>query len=479
LARLTAPLRGGYRAALQGAGQSMAQARHGTAKKGPLPLATRALYALTQVLVHLLLPLAPLLVLPRARREPDYLRHLSHRFGFGPTGGGGAIWVFAASLGEMRAASPLIERLRAAGHDVILSYQTPAGLNAGRALFADDPAITHRYVPLDLFWAMRLFLRRARPAMLIVLEVEIWPAMLVESARAGVPLVLANGNLVQRVPGQRRGWLKRQLLQLYRLFDHIFTRTEAFAARYAEIGVPAGRISVVGELKYDQRINPADPASGKALRVRWAADGPVLMLASSVQDEEPALLAMVRRLLADNPALRVLWVPRSPQRFGAVAQALEAQGLPVLRRSALGPEMAGALPQDIRVMVGDSLGEMNRYYAMADLVFVGASLGKQGGHNIMEPMALGKPVVMGPSVWGIAFDAEPAARAGALESLPDATALEMRINALLADPAALSVMARRATDFARSRTGASARTMAGLATLLPPRDQPPLPVPRY
>jgi len=128
--------------------------------------------------------------------------------------------------------------------------------------------------------------------------------------------------------------------------------------------------------------------------------------------------------------------------------------------------MAGALPDGIRVMVGDSLGEMNRYYAMADLVFVGASLGRQGGHNIMEPMALGKPVVMGPSIWGIAFDAEPAARAGAFESLPDAAALEARIKALMADPATLAAMAGRARAFATARTGASARTMDGLAPLL-------------
>lgn len=461
----------------------MAHRRHETAAAGRQPPATRVLYALTQVLAHLILPLAPILALQRARREPDFLRHLSHRIGLGPTGGGGAVWVYAASLGEMRAASPLIERLRAAGHGVLIGYQTPAGLNAGRALFAGDPGITHRYVPLDLFWAMRLFLRRARPILLIVLEVEIWPAMLVESARAGVPLVLANGNLVQRVPGQRRGWLKRQLLHLYRLFDHIFTRTDAFAARYAEIGVSPARISVVGELKYDQRIDPADPVLGAALRARWAADGdgdgPVLMLASTVHDEEPALLAMVARLLAHNPRLRVLWVPRSPQRFDAVAQALTAKGLPVLRRSSLGPGMTGALPRGIRIMVGDSLGEMNRYYAMADLVFVGASLGNQGGHNIMEPMALGKPVVMGPSIWGIAFDAEPAATAGAFESLSDAPALEARIAALLADPATLNAMAQRASAFAASRTGASARTMAGLAALLPPTD-PPRPRPsRY
>ncbi|KPQ06139.1 MAG: 3-deoxy-D-manno-octulosonic-acid transferase [Rhodobacteraceae bacterium HLUCCA12] len=442
----------------------MTQGRQGAAR---LPAGVRALYVLVQGVLHLVLPLAPLLVLPRARREPDFLRHLSHRIGLGPTGAGGAVWVYAASLGEMRAASPLIARLRAAGHPVLLTSQTPAGLNAGRTLFKGDAGVTHRYVPLDLFWAMRLFLRRARPALLIVLEVEIWPAMLIESAQAGVPMVMANGNLVQRTPGKPYRWSKRQLLTLYGLFDAIFTRTPEFAERYRAIGVDPGRIHVVGELKYDQGIDPADPALGRGLRARWAGrETRVLMLASTVQDEEGALLAMTTRLLAADPGLRVLWVPRSPQRFDAVARALAARGLAVLRRSVLGPGMDGPIPAETRVILGDSLGEMNRYYAMADLVFVGASLNALGGHNIMEPMALGKPVVMGPSTWGITFDAEPAGAAGAFESLPDPTALEARIAALMTDADALADMARNAQAFADARKGASARTMAGLAPLL-------------
>lgn len=436
-----------------------------------LPATTRALYALTQVLAHLALPFAPLLALQRARHERGVLHGLSHRFGLGPTGGGGAVWVFAASLGEVRAASPLVECLRGAGHTVILSYQTPAGLDEGRRLFAADREITHRYVPLDLFWAVRLFLRRARPALLIVLEVEIWPAMLIETARAGVPVVLANGNLVFRSPDRRHSWLKRQLFRLYGLFDHVFTRTDAFRQRYIEIGVAPERISVVGELKYDQRIDPADTERGERLRKAWPGAERVLMLASSVQDEEAALLAMVVRRLAADRGLRVVWVPRSPQRFAAVAAALRGAGIACVQRSTLGPGMAGPVPEGADVLVGDSIGEMNSYYAMADLVFVGASLGELGGHNIMEPLSLGKPVVMGPSIWGIAFDAEPAASAGAFESLPDADALERRIAALMSDPDALRLMSARAASHAARRTGAARRTHVGLERFIAGQEQ--------
>jgi 3-deoxy-D-manno-octulosonic-acid transferase len=428
-----------------------------------LPVGTRALYVAAQALAHLLVPLLAVLLALRARREPGHLQHLSHRLGLGPVGPGGAVWVYAASLGETRAASPLIRRLREAGHPVLLTHQSPAGLAEGWRLFPDDPGIVHRYVPLDLFWAVRLFLRRAHPKALIVLEIELWPAMLIETVRKRVPVVMANGNLLDRAL-QRQSGFRGHVLRLYHLFTAIFTREEAYRDRYLAIGVDPDRVHVVGELKYDQWIDAAHPAMGRALRARWPGAERVLMIASSVEAEEAILLPMVPRLLAADPGLRLLWVPRSPQRFEAVAGMLAAAGIQTTRRSTLGPEMTATMP-DVRVLVGDSIGEMNAYYPMADLVFVGASLIDHGGHNIMEPMALGRPVVMGPSIYGIAFAAGPAAEAGAFESLPDAAALEARIAALLADKGALTRMTEAAQGFTANQTGAAQRTLRGLEAL--------------
>ena len=428
------------------------------------PKGLRLAYWIQQVLIHLALPLIVVLLIWRGRREPGHLRGWADRIGLGPVGPPGAVWIYAASLGETRAASPLIQRLRADGVAVILSHLSPAGMQEGWRLFPDDPGITHRYMPIDLFWAVRLFLRRAQPRLGIVLEIEIWPAMLHEAHLAGVPMVMANGNLLQRSLARQSG-LRRHLLALYQSFSHIFTRTEAFRDRYLSLGVPPERISVVGEMKYDQWINPTHPAMGQSLRSAWDA-AQVLMIASSVKDEEPTLLAMVEALLRENPDLGVLWVPRSPQRFDPLAEALVLAGVTCLRRSALGPDMAGVVPAGTRVILGDSLGEMNAYYPMADLVFVGASLVDHGGHNIMEPMAFGKPVVMGSSTFGIAFAAEPAARAGAFESLPDAGALQARIAALLADNATRHAMGRAAGAFASQQTGAAARTYQGLKPLI-------------
>lgn len=432
-----------------------------------LPLGTRVLYVAAQVVAQLLLPVIAVRLLLRARHEPGHLRHLSHRLGLGPAGPAGAVWVYAASLGETRAASPLIRQMRARGLEVLLTHQSPAGLAEGWRLFPDDPGVVHRYVPVDLFWALRLFLARARPRALVVLEIELWPAMLIETVRKGVPVVMANGNLLERA--LRPGWLRAHVSRLYRLFSAIFTREEAYRDRYLGIGVDPARIHVVGELKYDQWIDPAHPPMGRALRARWPGAERILMIASSVEAEEPILLPLVRSLLAADPGLRLLWVPRSPQRFAAVAGQLQAAGIATARRSALGPDMSGQMP-DVRALVGDSIGEMNAYYPMADLVFVGASLVDHGGHNIMEPMALGCPVVTGPSTYGIAFAAGPAARAGACESLPDAAALQARIAALLADPPALARMSDAARTFAAAKTGAAERTVSGLVALLRVED---------
>lgn len=441
-------------------------ARHPPA---PGSLASRLTYAAVQVLAHLGLPLLLLAMAWRARKEPAHLAHLSHRFGFGPAGPGGAIWVYAASLGETRAVSPLVRRLLDDGHAVLLTSQSPAGLAEARRLFGTDPRVTLRHVPADLFWAVRLFLARARPRALLVVEIELWPAMLRESVRAGVPCVMVNGNLLdqsmQRLTGFR-GWV----LGHYRLFTRIFTRTPAYRDRYLALGVEAARVAVVGELKYDQWIDPAQVAAGQRLREAWPAEAPVLMIASSVKDEEPALMTLVLGLRG-RPGLgdlRVVWAPRSPQRFDAVAEALELAGLTVARRSAMGDLAAARLPAQADVLLGDSTGEMNVWYPMADLVFVGASLTGDGGHNIMEPMALGRPVVMGPSIYGIAFAAEPAARMGAFASLPDAAALEARIATLLTDRAALRRMAEGARAFSATQTGAADRTLAGLRALLSP-----------
>jgi 3-deoxy-D-manno-octulosonic-acid transferase len=430
---------------------------------------TRAVYLLEQVLAHALVPLAFLIMVLRSRKEPAHFKNLSDRFGFGVVKHRKPIWIYAASLGETRAASPLIRRLRSAGYMVLLTHQSPAGHAEGARLFGDDDGVTQSFIPLDLFWAVRMFLRRFQPVALIVMEIEIWPAMLMETARKGIPIAMANGNLLERSMGNGAG-PRSHMLKLYHLFSHIFTRTDVYQDRYIRIGVSPSRISVVGEMKFDQLVDPRHLVMAKRLRANLVGGQRVFMIASSVEAEEQLLLPMVERLLSKDAALRVLWAPRSPQRFQAVVEALSSKGISVTQRSSLGPDMDGPMP-DVQVIVGDSIGEMDAYYPVADLVFVGASFVDHGGHNIIEPLGLGRPVVMGPSTFGIDFAAELAAQTGAFESLPDVADLENRVSQLLADASALKRMSAAAVAFSADKNGAAGRTFAGLLPLLGPPAQ--------
>jgi 3-deoxy-D-manno-octulosonic-acid transferase len=429
-----------------------------------LQFSTKTFYVIEQIIAHMLIPLIILLLIFRSRKEPAHLKNLKHRIGFGPVGQKGAIWVYAASLGETRAASPLIYRLRSEGFKVLLTHQSPAGLAEGARIFGLDNGVTQCYVPLDFFWAVRIFLQRSKPLALVVMEIEIWPAMLIETARKGVLVTMANGNLLDRST-DKKDYLRRRLNNLYQIFNHIFTRTDEYRSRYLSIGVKPENVSVVGELKFDQLIDPAQLHLSKKLHSKLIGAQRILMIASSVRAEERLLLPMVVRLISADPGLRVVWVPRSPQRFRAVEDALTAKGVTVQKRSSMGSLIDGT-PTNAQVLLGDSIGEMNVYYPLADLVFVGASLVDHGGHNVVEPMALGKPIVMGPSIYGVAFAASPAAIDGALEILPDAKALETRITALMLNSGSLAQMSAAATNFINNKAGAADKTCVGIKALL-------------
>ena len=429
-----------------------------------LSLWTRFFYVISQALAHAIVPFLFILLLLRSRKEPAHLQNLSHRFGFGPKNQTGQVWIYAASLGETRAASPLVRRLLAEGYTVLLTHQSPAGYGEGSRLFGNTKGVTQSYVPLDLFWTLRIFLRRFRPIALIVMEIELWPAMLIETVRKDTPVMMANGNLLDESLGRGVG-PRYHIHQLYQLFGAIFTRSEAYKERYLHLGIAPARIFVVGDMKFDQTIDPAQVAMGQSLRTIWDGSERVLMIASSVEAEEPLLLPMVARLIAADAGLRVVWAPRSPQRFQAVAKALASLGLTGANRSQLDLD-GNAASLEAQVLVGDSIGEMNIYYAISDLVFVGASLVAHGGHNIIEPMALGRPVVMGPSTYGIDFIAKPAGAAGAFKSLMDVAKLEAEIMSLLSDPEALSRMVTATRDFYADKSGAADRSFDGMKEVL-------------
>jgi 3-deoxy-D-manno-octulosonic-acid transferase len=417
-------------------------------------------WTLYRLALLLAAPLIPLRLLWRGRRERGYLVHWSERLALGPAPVTGALWVHAVSVGEMRAAQPLIAALRRAHPDapVLLTCMTPTGRATAESLYGDFARIV--FLPYDYAGLVRRFLRRLRPRVGILMETELWPNLIHAAARQDVPLVLANARLSER---SARGYARLPALTRACLacIEVVAAQSEADAARLLRLG--ASSVHVTGNLKFD--IVPAADmlARGAAWRAQWG-DRPVLLAASTREGEEaPILQAFADSAPAD--ALLVL-VPRHPQRFDVVAGLVEAAGLAVQRRSALD---AAPLRAETRVLLGDSLGEMFAYYAACDVAFVGGSLAPLGGQNLIEAATVGRPVLVGPHTFNFEEATRLAIESGAALRVEDADALLREASRLLQDAPARARMGAAGRAFAASHAGAAAR-VAGLVAPLLKRD---------
>ena len=425
----------------------------------------RLLYSLAWWLA---LPLVLARLWLRGRREPGYRQHWAERLGFyGKAVSSAAapvLWVHAVSVGETRAAEPLIDALLAEyPHSrVVLTHMTPTGRATGRTLFARHGArLVQAYLPYDTGLMVSSFIRHFKPSVCILMETEVWPNLIAICGRRGVPVLLANARLSQRSLGkaQRLGVLIREAAQGITL---VAAQTEADAARVRTLGVP--RVEVTGSIKFDVVVPPAALAVGASLR---AAIGtrPVLLCASTRDGEEALILEAFRRARAALPAKTLLLiVPRHPQRFDDVEKLIGWQGLNVQRRSTL--ELGTPLAAHIDVVLGDSMGEMFAYYDVCDVAFVGGSLLPLGGQNLIEPAALGKPVLIGPHTFNFELVTQEAVAAGGAVRVADAPDLMAQAVTLLNDTEVRSAMGAKALAFANQHRGATARTLALLPELL-------------
>jgi 3-deoxy-D-manno-octulosonic-acid transferase len=416
------------------------------------------------LLMRAALPLVFLRYAWRARREPAYGAHWGERLGFAAAAAPpGRLWLHAVSLGETRAAAALINELRARhpGLRLLLTHGTATGRAAGAELLRAGDA--QAWLPLDTPGAVRRFLRTQRPAAGVLMETEVWPNLLFGAKAAGVPLVLANARLSAR--SQAKGDRLAALLHpAMACFTAVLAQTEADAERLRASGAQAAAVQVMGNLKFDMALPPALLAQGQAWR--RALDRPVVLMSSSREGEEAPLLAAWAALPLPRPLL--LLVPRHPQRFDAVAALVLAAGLTLQRRSAWGAGAASLPPPEAAaadVAVGDSLGEMPLYYAMADVALLGGSFAPLGGQNLIEAAACGCPLLMGPHTFNFAQAAELSLAAGAAERLPDITAAVARAVALCASPQRLA-MGQRALAFADRHRGAAARMAVAILGLI-------------
>jgi 3-deoxy-D-manno-octulosonic-acid transferase len=383
----------------------------------------RRLYTL---LLYLALPFASLIIAVRGLRERDYWRGWSERFGYGAAAMAGGIWVHAVSVGEVQAAVILIEALRARSpHAAItLSCATPSARARGRALL---PQIAVRYAPYDLPGCVRRCLTALRPRLLIVLEGELWPNLLHQAWRAGVPVLFASARvsersakLYRRLPGLLRQSLERGAW--------VGAQTQADAQRFGTLGVPPERCLIVGNIKFDRQMPAQVLQRGAQLRARYAAGRAAWIAGSTHAGEERAVLEAHRRVCAERPATLLILAPRHAPRFDAAAATVRACGFSCQRRS------SGPPPENFQVLLLDTLGELTDFYAAADLAFVGGSLVPVGGHNLLEPAALGLPVLTGPAQFNSPELARNLCQRGAVTIVRDAHELGAAVIALLADP---------------------------------------------
>ncbi|HEX5341309.1 MAG TPA: 3-deoxy-D-manno-octulosonic acid transferase, partial [Duganella sp.] len=344
----------------------------------------------------LALPLVLTRLWLRGRKEPGYRQHWAERLGFygraAAPAAGPTLWVHAVSVGETRAAEPLVDALLAEYPQsrIILTHMTPTGRATGKALFArHGERLLQSYLPYDTGSMVSRFIRHFQPSVCILMETEVWPNLIAVCNARKVPVVLANARLSERSlrKATRLGSL---LLNAARGISLVAAQTEADAQRVRSLGVQ--RVEITGSIKFDVVVPEAALAIGAALR---AAIGqrPVLLCASTREGEEELILQAFENARAMLPAdVLLLIVPRHPQRFDEVEKMIAARGLKEQRRSAL--PLDGSVLQ-AEVLLGDSMGEMFAYYAACDVAFVGGSLMPLGGQNLIEPAALGKPILIG------------------------------------------------------------------------------------
>ncbi|MDM8348440.1 lipid IV(A) 3-deoxy-D-manno-octulosonic acid transferase [Pseudomonas sp. sp1636] len=424
----------------------------------------RALYSL---LLHLGLPLVAGRLAWRAWRAPAYAKRIAERFALGlPPLRPGGIWLHAVSVGESIAAAPLIAELLARYPQlpITITCMTPTGSERIQAMFAGPDyagRVQHCYLPYDLPWAAARFLDRAQPRLAVVMETELWPNHIHQCARRGIPVALANARLSER---SARGYARfaRLTAPMLAELSLVAVQTAVEAERFRRLGARPECVEVTGSIKFDLAIDPALLAQAAALREQWGATRrPVWIAASTHAGEDEIVLAAHRLLLEQRPETLLILVPRHPERFGAVFELCRRQGF-ATRRRASGEAVVAA----DQVLLGDTMGELLLLYALADLAFVGGSLVGNGGHNLLEPAALGKPVLSGPHLFNFLEIAAQLREAGALLEVADADGLAQRLDRLWREPAQAQNMREAGLAVMQANQGALARLLAGLARLL-------------
>ncbi len=412
----------------------------------------RTLYS---ILLYLALPLIAARLWWRGRKAPAYRQRIGERFALGlPALKPGGIWLHAVSVGESIAAAPVVRALqeRYPQLPVTVTCMTPTGSERIRALFGDS--VQHCYLPYDMPCRARAFLQKLQPVVAVVMETELWPNHIHQCARMNIPVVLANARLSER---SARGYARFPKLTAPMLaqLSGIAVQTQAEAERFLQLGARPEAVQVTGSIKFDLHIQPQLLQTAQQLREQWQLEQRKVWIAGSTHEGEDLLMLEAhQQLLQAFPAALLILVPRHPERFDTTYRLCQAQGLEVTRRSRAEPVTAAT-----RVLLGDTMGEMLLLYALADVALVGGSLVPHGGHNLLEPAALGKPVLSGPHVFNFLEIAGQLKDAGALREVSDARETATAVARLWTDQKAWQDMQQAGQQVLKANQGALERLL--------------------
>jgi 3-deoxy-D-manno-octulosonic-acid transferase len=399
-------------------------------------------------------PLVLLYLAYRGLRDRDYLKRWPERFAFFDAAeSAGSIVVHAASMGEVNVAEPLLRELGTLfpNYPLCITTVTPTGSGRVRALFADR--VYHVYAPWDLPGAVKRFFDRVRPHLLIVVETEIWPNLYHEAHSRGIPIIMVNARISERSIGSYRRF-RHLTADALGVVSIVAAQSECDAARFIEIGAEKNRVSVTGNLKYDVKLAPELLEKGGSLRLGWGLDRPVLTAGSTHEGDEGPLLEAFTGVLKAFPNALLVLVPRHPERFVRAAQLARSAGLRVSLLSE-----GARCPRETQCLVIDSMGVLLQYYAACDVAFVGGSMTAIGGQNMLEPAALGKPVVAGPHTFNFSDIMQQLIEVRGALQVRDAQELEAAVRRLFGESLLRDQMGHAGLDLVNSGKGALQRTL--------------------
>ncbi|NCA69144.1 MAG: 3-deoxy-D-manno-octulosonic acid transferase [Sphingobacteriia bacterium] len=406
------------------------------------------------LLLRLLLPWALIRLYWRGIKSPAYRRRVSERLALGTPPPPCQVWIHAVSVGEVQAAAPLIRHLlaRVPPVSVLVTTTTPTGAQRLSERFGES--VPHRYTPYDLPGVVARVLDHSRPAVVIILETEIWPNLLAACAARAIPVILANARLSERsARGYRR--VARLTREALGHLDLIAAQSHADAERFVALGADPRRVRVTGSIKFDLRQPASLLDQAEAMRRFWGVQRPVWVAASTHDGEEEILLEVQRRLRAELPEALLVLVPRHPERFERVAELVVRQGLTLARRSRPGP-----LDPTTAVFLGDTMGELPVFLAAGDAAFIGGSLVPTGGHNLLEAAAVGVPIAIGKHHFNFAAITELLCREGGAVTVADGAALTRVLHEWLTDSTERARIGERGRRVVESNRGALDRLIA-------------------